>query len=311
MEALLYEIVFDYTIRNVTLGSLVLGTVAGALGTFAFLRKQSLLGDSISHASLPGVAIAFMLTLSKAPFVLLLGAAAAGWLGTLLILTIVKNTRLDSDGAQGIILSVFFGFGLVLLTFIQRMPTASQAGLDKFLFGQAATLMLDDVITMSVLGGIAMVLMILFWKEIKIMTFDPQYGRSLGFSERTVDIMITSMIVLAIIIGLQTVGVVLMSAMIVAPPAAARQWTDRIGVMVLLSALFGAVSGVTGSLISTSVENLPTGPVIVLVVSAIMVASILFSPHRGLLHTVIMRLQNRRNFALESILVDMYRLASM
>jgi manganese/zinc/iron transport system permease protein len=311
MSSLLYDMVFDYTIRNVTLGSLVLGTVSGALGTFALLRKQSLLGDSISHASLPGVALAFLLTLSKAPFVMLLGAAIAGWLGTLVILLIVRHTRIDNDGAQGIILSVFFGFGLVLLTYIQKLPTASQAGLDKFLFGQAATLMAEDVLAMCIVGGIALTLMFLFWKEIKLMTFDPTFGESLGFSRRFVDILVTTLIVLAIVIGLQTVGVVLMSAMIVAPAASARQWTDRTGVMVFLSALFGALSGVIGSLISSSIEKLPTGPVIVLVITAIMVFSLLFSPHRGMLNSLVTRIRNRKNFAQEGILIDLYKLGKL
>lgn len=309
MLPLFYEMIFDYTVRNVVLGALILGVTAGALGSFAFLRKQSLLGDSISHSALPGVALAFLLTGSKTPIVLLFGAAAAGWLGTFLILSIIRKTRIDVDGAQGIVLSVFFGLGLMLLTFIQKMPTASQAGLDKFLFGQAAALLAEDIITMAVLGSVTLIVLVIFWKEIKLMTFDPDFAVSMGYSRRFIDLLITTMIVLAIVIGLQTVGVILMSAMIVAPAASARQWTDRLGGMVLLSSIFGAASGIIGALLSAGIDKLPTGPSIVIVLTLVTVFSIFFSPHRGILSKMIRMIRNRKNFAVEGLLVDLYKLA--
>ena len=181
---LLQNLFSDYTLRTVALGAGVLGIVSGALGSYAVLRKQALLGDAVSHAALPGIAIAFMLTGSKAPLVLVLGAAIAGWLATLLMISIVKTTRLKDDSVLGLLLSVFFGFGLVLLTFIQRTPNAAKAGLDKFLFGQAATLLASDVITMSVLGLIVLAFVALLWKEFKLLSFDPAFGASLGFRMR-------------------------------------------------------------------------------------------------------------------------------
>src|SRR5690606_17054695 len=248
----------------------------------AGLRKQRLLGDAISQASLPGIALAFLLTGSRAPLVLVLGAAAAGWLGTLAVMQIVERSRIKEDTALGLILSVFFGIGLVLLTYIQRVPTASQAGLDRFLFGQAAALVGRDVALIAGLGSIALLITVLFWKEFKLLAFDRVYGESLGIPMRVVDVVLTSVLVIAIVIGLQTVGVVLMSAMVVAPAAAARQWTDRLGAMVVLSALFGALAGVSGALLSSIVERLPTGPTIVLCVSGIVLFSLLFAPNRGL-----------------------------
>lgn len=304
-----FEIFSDYTLRNVALGSAILGIVSGALGTFAVLRKQSLLGDSISHAALPGVALAFMLTGSKTPIILLLGAAIAGWIGTLFILSIIRNTRLKEDSAQGIVLSSFFGVGLVLLTFIQKMPNAAQAGLDKFLFGQAATLMTEDIVTMAVLGVISLVFLGIFWKEFKIMTFDPEFGSSMGFPRKTLDIILTSIIVFAIVIGLQTVGVVLMSAMVVAPAAAARQWTNKLGKMVVLSAFFGAISGVTGAIISSLTEKMPTGPTIVICLSVVVLISIFLAPNRGLLWKFFLMQRNKKRFAAEKILLNLFRLA--
>ncbi len=273
----------DYTLRTVALGAAVLGIASGALGSFAVLRRQSLLGDAMSHAALPGVVIAFMLTGSKSPLVLLAGAAVAGVLGTISLNAITRYTRIKEDSALGIILSVYFGFGLMLLTFLQRNPDARQAGLNSYLFGQAATLLTRDVVVMAVLGGTAVSLMALFWKELKLLTFDPDFGASLGFPMKWLDYLLLGLLVTAIVVGLQAVGVVLMSALIVAPAAAARQWTNRLGIMVLLSALFGAASGVSGAVISSLGRGLSTGPVVVLAASLIVAVSLLFAPNRGLI----------------------------
>lgn len=280
---ILSDLLFNYTLRTVALGAAILGLVSGALGSFAVLRRQSLLGDAISHAALPGVVIAFMLTGSKSPLVLLLGAAAAGLLGTLLMMGITRYTRIKEDSALGIILSVFFGFGLMLLTFLQQNPQARQAGLNSFLFGQAATLLMRDVMVMAIFGGTALALMLLFWKQFKLISFDPDFAASLGLPVRLLDVLLTGLLVVAIVIGLQAVGVVLMSAMIVAPAAAARQWTDRLGVMVALAALFGAFAGVAGATISSLGRGLSTGPVVVLVASVIVLVSLFFAANRGLL----------------------------
>lgn len=279
---ILHDLFFDYTVRTVALGAGVLGMVSGALGSFAVLRRQSLLGDVVSHAALPGIVIAFMLTGSKAPLVLVLGAAIAGWIGTLLVMTIVARTRLPEDSALGVVLSVFFGFGLMLLTFVQQKPDAAQAGLDRFLFGQAATLLASDVVVLVALGSIALIAVFVFWKEFKLLSFDREFGTSLGYRMRVVDILLTSFLVLAIVIGLQTVGVVLMSAMVVAPAAAARQWTDSLRTMVIGAALLGALAGIVGAVASAVTPDLPTGPSVVLTASALVAVSLAFAPRRGL-----------------------------
>ena len=307
--SLLNDLLFDYTLRTVALGSAVLGIVSGALGSYAVLRKQSLLGDAMSHAALPGIAIAFLLTGSKVSLVLILGAAIAGWVATLVIMSIVRTTRIKYDTALGMILSVFFGFGLVLLTIIQKRPDATQAGLDKFLFGQAAALLERDVLTMAALGSIAIATMLMFWKQFKLLSFDPDFGATLGFPMRFLDVVLTTLIVIAIVTGLQTVGVVLMSAMIVAPASAARQWTDRLGVMIFLSAVFGALAGVCGALLSSSISRLPTGPTIVLCISAIVVISIFLAPSRGLVWSWLREKRNRGRLRLEGVLEDLYSLA--
>ncbi len=303
------ELLFDYTLRTVALGSAILGVVSGVLGAFAVLRRQSLLGDAISHTALPGIALAFMITGSKEPIVLIAGALLAGWVGTLFVMSVVNSTRIKSDCALGLVLSVFFGFGLVLLTFIQRQPEATQAGLDKFLFGQAAALMEKDVLTMALLGAVALVTLLIFWKEFKLLSFDPEYAATIGLPVRYLDVLLTTLLVIAIVLGLQAVGVVLMSAMVVAPAAAARQWTDRLGIMVALSAFFGALAGVSGAVISSTTARLPTGPTIVLCVSALVGLSMLFAPARGMVWAWLRQARNRRTLVAEAVLCDLYELS--
>ena len=306
---LLNDLFFDYTLRTVALGAGILGLVSGALGSFAMLRKQSLMGDAISHAALPGIVLAFMLTRSKASLVLVLGAAVAGWIGMLLVLSIVRYTRIKEDSALGLILSVFFGFGLLLLTFVQSWPDATQAGLDKFLFGQAAALLQSDVILMGLLGGLSLFIMALFWKEFKPFSFDREFGATLGFPVRALDILLTTLLVTAIVIGLQAVGVVLMSAMLVAPAAAARQWTDKLSVMVALAGFFGVLAGVSGAVISSTASGFSTGPVIVLSASVIVLFSLLFAPNRGLVWNWVRRRRSRQALHVDAMLEGLYVLA--
>ncbi len=304
------ELLFsDYTLQTITLGTAILGAISGMLGSFAVLRKQSLLGDAISHAALPGIAIAFLITGTKETNVLLIGALISGLIGAFWIRGITRKTHLKSDTALGIILSVFFGFGMLLLTYIQKQPNANQAGLDKFLFGQAATLLARDVWFITIVTTICLAVLLLFWKEFKILLFDADYAKTLGFNIKFIDILITSFIVLAIVLGLQTVGVVLMSALLLAPAAAARQWTDKLSVMVVLAAVFGSFSGVVGTAISASQSNLSTGPVIVLVASVFVIFSFVFSPYRGLLFRQIRFIQNRKDLQLYKTLTFMFDIA--
>ena len=299
----------DYTLRLVAVGSAVLGATSGALGSFAYLRRQSLLGDAVSHAALPGIVLAFMLTGSKVPLVLMVGAGLAGWVGTIAMQVIVRRSRVPYDSALGIVLAVFFGFGLVLLTHVQKLPTAAQAGLESFLFGQAASLLKRDVIAMAVLGAAALMILILVWKEFKLLSFDPDFAASLGLPVRRLDGLLTLLLVIAIIIGLQTVGVVLMSAMIVAPGAAARQWSRRLAPMVAIAAAIGIFSGVTGSVFSSYIPKLPTGPTIVLVLSSIFVVSLLMAPRRGLLWKTLRFGALRTAPDLDPVLMHLYALS--
>ena len=297
MRDVLHDLIFDYTLRNVALGSALLGIVSGVLGSFAVLRRQGLLGDTLSHAALPGICIAFILTGSKSSLVLLLGAAIAGWLGSLLMIWVVRETVLSEDAALGIVLSTFFGVGIVLLSVIQHRNDANQAGIDRYLFGQAAALVQRNVITFAILGGIALLILLLLYKELKLFTFDSQFGDTIGFNSTLLSVLMTTLLVIAIAIGLQTVGVVLMAAMIIGPGAAARQWTNRLGVMLILAGLFGALSGVTGAVLSVTESGLPTGPMIILSLSVVVAFSLLFGSAQGILRDWFQQRKHRKHLA--------------
>lgn len=277
------DILFEKTFWIIAIGTGLLGASSGILGSFAVLKNQSLLGDAISHAALPGIVLAYLLTGEKSSFMLLSGAIVCGIIGAYFVHDIVENSRLKTDTALGIILSTFFGIGMMLLTYTQTLEDANQAGLEKYLFGQASTLMQKDVYTMLAFLLPSLLLVFLLWKEIKLFLFDAEYGQILGLPMRKINLMITLLIVVIIVMGLQTVGVVLMSSLLLAPAAAARQWTNSLSKMLMIAASIGASSGVIGSYISATESNLPTGPVIVLLVSIIVFISLMFAPKRGLI----------------------------
>lgn len=305
----LLEFLTDYTLRNVLLGSAVLGLVTGVMGSFALLKKQSLLGDAMSHAALPGVALVFIITGLKTPLALLIGAFISAWLGALLVMLVVRATRIKEDSGLGIVLAVFFGIGLALLSWIQQNRGANQSGLDKYLFGRAAAIVEQDVIVMSMVGGLALLLVILFWKEFKLLTFDQDFAAVQGFPVRLLHGLLTTLIVVGVVVGLQVVGVVLMAALVVAPAAAARQWTERLGAMVILSGLFGALAGSSGAMISAMASGLSTGPLIVIVASGIALFSLLCAPQRGLIPAALRQARNRRRLGTARVLEALYEMA--
>ncbi|SDE03211.1 manganese/zinc/iron transport system permease protein [Paenibacillus sp. UNCCL117] len=285
----------DPNAQWILLGSMLLGLSSGVLGSFAYLRKQSLMGDALAHAALPGVCIAFMLTGSKSIFFFLLGAAAAGLIATFGIGYVTRNSRIKQDTALGIVLSVFFGIGIVLLTKIQHSGSGNQSGLDKFLFGQAASMVQTDVITMAV---VALVLVLICWalfKEFKLLSFDAGFAKGIGLPVAALEQFMMFLIVVAVVVGIQAVGVVLMSALLITPAVSARYWTERLGVMVVLSGIFGAISGLVGTFVSGLGSNLPTGPLSVLAATALFVISVLFAPRRGLAAKLLERLAVKRS----------------
>jgi len=299
----------DYTIQTVIMGAVLLGISSGVLGSFAVLRQQSLLGDTLAHAALPGVCLGFLLAGSRNLGSLLGGALFTGTLAALMVMVLLRRSRLKTDAALGIVLSLFFAWGVVMLTFIQGRSNASQGGLDAFLFGQAAAILRSDLWVMGGITLLALALVTVFWKEFKLITFDPLFAGSLGLPVRALEALLTAMIALAVVIGLQMVGVVLMAAMIIAPAVAARQWTHRLEPMVVLSALFGATGGTVGALISATGRSLATGPLIILVMSVLVLVSLLASPERGILWDIWQRTRYRRSLKGKQVLTTLYQLS--
>ncbi len=273
----------SYTTQMVLLGTALLGLASGIAGTFAVLRKESLIGDGLSHAALPGVVIAFLLTGIKDIEVLITGAALSSITAAWLITITVENSKIKFDGALATILSAFFGLGMVLLTYLQSLNNAGQAGLSKFIFGQAATILARDVYITSAAALIIIVLTALFWKELKLISFDVEYAKTLQIPVTFTLILYRSLLIMTIIIGIQSVGAILISSLLIAPAVGARQWTNKLGTMCILAGFFGMLSAIGGTIWSTTVQKLPTGPAIIVILSAIVLLSLIFAPNRGIL----------------------------
>jgi manganese/zinc/iron transport system permease protein len=304
MDLLIDLLPLSYTDSVVVLGALVLGVTAGVLGTFAVLRGRSLVGDALAHAALPGVCVAFLLTGAKDPAALLAGAAVAGLLGALLMVGIERSSRIRSDAAIGVVLSSFFSLGVVLLTAIAHGNDADQAGLERYLFGQAAGLAERDVVVTGVIGLSAVALVALAFRPLKTTLFDPAYAAAAGLPVRLLELAMTAMLVVAVVVGVRMVGAILMVAMLVVPAVAARQLVGRLALLLPVAGAIGAGVGVAGALISARAEA-PTGPVIVLVGVGVVLLCLAFAPGRGIVWRARKLSADRRRALAESLLVDL------
>lgn len=279
----------------VLFSTLILGMAAGMIGCFAYWKRQSLMSDALSHAALPGVIIGFVLMGTKNLPVMIAGAAASALLGALFIQWIRTSSRVKEDTAMGIILSVFFGLGIMLLSFVNRMPGGNQSGLDSFIFGQAASMVSKDVWTMSGLAALVLLVVVIGFKEWKLYLFDPAFAKGLGLSSRVMNGLYLAVLVLVIVIGIQAVGVILMAALLIIPAVSARYWTNSFLWMVVLSGAFGGGSGVSGTLLSAYGQGWPTGPFIVISASALFVVSLVFGTSKGLLVSYLQQRGQKRN----------------
>jgi len=280
-QALRFFTFQDPAVRYALLGSMLLGVVCGLLGSFIVVRKMALVGDALSHAVLPGVALGFLWNMTKDPVAIFLGAAAAGLAGTATVSLIKQTTRLKEDTALGMVLAAFFSVGICLVTMIQRLPTGNKSGIDKFLFGQAAAIGADDLRLMAIVTAVVVVTVLLFYKEFLVISFDSSFGRAAGFPAQLIHHGLMLLLAFAVVIALQAVGVVLVSAMLITPAAAAYLLTDRMHWMLGLAALFGMMAGAVGAFCSFLGNNLPTGPFMVLSATAVFGAAFLFGPRHG------------------------------
>jgi len=300
-----------FNTNAVIIAATLLGIAAGIVGSFALLRKRSLTADALSHATLPGITTAFLIASAlglnaKSLPILLLGATISGILGVLSIHLILTYTRLREDAAIGIVLSVSFGIGVVLLSVIQSTATSSAAGLNHFIYGQTAAMLTKDAILMGTIALIAAAIALLAMKEITIVCFNESFARVTGIPAGLIDTLILALIVLVTVSGLQAVGLILIVAMLIIPPAAARFWTDRVRVLIILSALIGALSGFVGASMSALLPRKPAGAVIVLSAGVIFILSMLIAPTRGIIAQLLRHTTLKLRIAIDHTLESKY-----
>ncbi|MEO9531280.1 MAG: iron chelate uptake ABC transporter family permease subunit [Crocinitomicaceae bacterium] len=298
----------DPNVLYVVLGMLFINSSSALIGTFAFLRKRALVGDAVAHALLPGLCLGFIFAGEKNITYLLLGAVATGWIATYAIDAIVNRSKVKQDAAIGIVLSSFFAVGVVLLTYIQNSASGQQSGLDHFLFGQAAAINKSEIGLFAVIFALILLAVVLFFKSFVVVAFNADFAKSIGLPVRFIEFLITSLTVLAIASGIQALGVILMSALIVTPGAAARLWTHKLKLILLVAILISVFSGIGGAYVSYSSSGMPTGPWVVMFLSVFMFGSILFAPKTGIISRFKRARNNRRKILHENILKAIYHI---
>ncbi len=306
---------------NVMIGTALLGSTAGVIGTFAVLRRRALVGDMLSHAALPGICIAFLIMGKRDLLGLSLGALATGLLGIGLMTLIRRWTRTKEDAAIGIVLSTFFGAGIVLLSVIQQQPSGHQAGLNSYLFGETAGITRHDIRLIAAVAGFCLVVVALFYKEFELLSFDPDFATTQGWPTLALDLLMMGTLAVVTIIGLPLCGVILMAALMILPGAAARFWTNRLGRLLVFAAVTGAAAGVLGTFLASPLpprwlagklfdtSKLPPGPLIVLSAASIFLVSLLFAPERGLVARTIAEIRLRLRISREHLLRGLYELS--
>lgn len=286
------------------LAAVLLGAGCGLLGCFVVLRRVALMGDAISHAVLPGVVAGLIYSPDRNPFVIFLCAVAAGLLGAAIVRAMMATTRLKSDTALGIVLATFFAFGIVW----QSRNQNDTVGVMNFLFGNVGSIDASDL-RMMMVTTLVLVLMVFFLKRpLLVMSFDEGFSRGLGYPVKALDTVFYFLLTFSVVVSLQAVGVVLVSAMLITPAAAAYLLTDRFGKMLVLSMTFGVLSGVMGGVISAQVNGIPTGPVITLAATLVFVVVYFFAPQHGVVAKLMRVKKRRRRVQRENTLKAIYQI---
>lgn len=308
MEDFVYFFTFqDPSITWVVLGITLLGIGSAYVGTFSFLDKKALLGDAISHAVLPGICLGFILAGEKNPVYIVTGAFLSGALATFLSSWLKKNTKLSEDTIIATILSVFFGIGIVMLTALQKSGNPEIAGLNSFIFGNAIGISETDLMIYGGLSLTIIAVLTLLLKEFRLMVFDPNYGKAIGFPMEAIRFLFNVLMILAVVIGIQAIGVVLMAALLITPGAAARFWTNRLNPLLILAACFSIVSGILGTYISFVLPQMPTGPWVVVFLSLIALLSFMFSPKSGIIFRYFSRKSYLRKTHRDHLMKALYK----
>ncbi|AWW28700.1 zinc ABC transporter permease [Echinicola strongylocentroti] len=307
MEEFIYFFSFqDPNVLMVVTGIVLLSISTAMVGTFTFLDKKALVGDAISHAVLPGVCLAFMLSGSKNPYWIVSGAFVTGALSTYAITWVSNYTKLKEDTVIASVLSIFFGVGIVMMTQLQQTGNASLSGLDHFIFGNAISIVGQDLWVYGFLALAIIIVILLFYKEFQLMVFNRSFAESIGLPVKRLEFLFNSLMVLAVVTGIQAIGVVLMAALLITPAAAAKFWTNRLSIMLLIAVIFSVISGIVGAYISFVLPHMPTGPWVVIVLSLIAFLSFFFSTKKGILTKWIAKRNYQRKIHRDHILKALF-----
>lgn len=304
----------DANTRVVLMGTMLLGIASAVVGSFAVLRKQSLVGDAVAHAALPGVCVSYFVIGERNFTAFLLGALVFGIIAASFVTFVKRWTRVKEDAAIGLAIGGFFGLGIVLSRMIQNQPAGNRAGLDSFIFGKAASMVAEDAKLILAVAAVIVAITVLLYKEFKLLCFDRDFAAGQGWPTVLLDLLLMALVCICTVVGLPAVGVVLMVALLVIPPVAARFWTNRLGLMLVIAAAFGGAAGLFGTILSATVptpagslsRGWPTGPLIVLVAAGIFICSLLAAPKRGLVADLGRRYLLRRRISVQNLLRDVY-----
>ncbi|MCK4683952.1 MAG: metal ABC transporter permease [Pirellulales bacterium] len=272
-----------YNTLVVAVGVAAVGCAAGVVGTFGVLRKRALVGDATAHATLVGVATALLLTGQRDLAVLLVGGLLSAMVAIVLLVFIRKFTDTRDDAATAIVLSVSFGLGITLISGMVSRGVPGSGGLERFLLGHTASLTVNDALLLGIVSVVGVLCIVVGLKEATLVAFDSDFAAAAGWPAATIDLVLIGLIAVMVVVGLPAAGAVLVTALVVIPPAVARQWTERLIPMLVIAGLVGLFSGLVGVVLSSLAVQVPTGPVVVLVATAFLIVSILVAPCRGIL----------------------------
>jgi manganese/zinc/iron transport system permease protein len=316
----------DPVLQAPTIGSMLMCLSSALVGVIVFLRKRSLLGEALSHATYPGVVLSVLLMAAFIPpssdlmaLAILVGAFLTSLLGLWVIEKMERRFRVKNDAALCFVLSVFFGFGVLIASRIQFTHALWYKTVQIFLYGQAATMTDIHVVIYALLASLLVLVLIILYRQIQMVIFDRDFSKTVDVAIRSVDSLLFLLLVLAIVIGIRSVGVVLMAGMLIAPAVAARQLSHRLWAVFLFAAAIGALSGFLGNYLSVEIPqwgnrqgwnwkfSLPTGPMILLSASAICLLSLLFAPQNGLVSRLLRILSFREQCMRENLLKYLWR----
>lgn len=317
----------DPILAATTLGTMLMGLASSLVGVLVYVRKRALIGETLSHATYPGIVLAiafFSIFFDQSPLVfpiaLLLGAFASGLLGIYLIYYLESKLSLNSDTALCFVLSTFLGVGVLFASKLQFSEPVWFQRVQAILYGQTATMLMVHVYVYAVLALLILLFIWLAYRPLKIIHFDYDFAKVSRIAIKPIEFLVLILLVFAIVIGIRSVGVVLMAGMLIAPAAAARQFVTKFWQMFVLSSFFGMGIGFLGIVISVNGSiwlkerygekiSLPAGPIILIIATLLVLVALVFERKRGLISRIIRRNSFKMNCVEENILKYLSKLS--